>query len=246
MGPRENTFPRHLLRPNIDSRKATASVSCMILLSEMRGPVLLLRLNRPEKRNALSMALCSALVDALRAAEDDAGVSAVVLAGEGAGFCAGGDLEERRLLAEDPFAWQARAALADAVLAAPGAMAKPMVAAVHGRVVGMGASLMLGCDMVAAAEDALFTWPEARHGIWPHLVVLQLLRHLGPKDAFELLATGRTLDAAEARALRLVNRVVARDALLDEACALAVTAAQYGPESLRGIKALIDAAGIRR
>ena len=217
----------------------------MILLSELRGPVLLLRLNRPEKRNALSMALCAALAEALRAAEEDATVSAVVLAGEGAGFCAGGDLEERRLLAEDPVAWQARAALADAVLAAPGTLAKPVVAAVHGRVVGMGASLMLGCDMAVAAEDALFTWPEARHGIWPHLVAPQLLRHLGPKDAFEVLATGRTLDAAEARALRLVNRVVPREALVDEACALALAAAQYGPESLRGIKATIDAAGSR-
>jgi enoyl-CoA hydratase len=218
----------------------------MILLSEMRGPVLLLRLNRPEKRNALSMALCAAVVEALRAAEDDAAVSAVVLAGEGAGFCAGGDLEERRLLADDPAAWQARAALADAVLAAPGAMAKPVIAAVHGRVVGMGASLMLGCDMVVAAEDALFTWPEARHGIWPQLVAPQLLRHLGPKDAFEVLATGRTLDATDAWGLRLVNRVVPRDVLLDEACALAAAAAAYGPENLRGIKAMIDAAGIRR
>jgi enoyl-CoA hydratase len=218
----------------------------MILLSEMRGAVLLLRLNRPEKRNALSMALCTAVVEALRVAEEEAAVTAVVLAGAGAGFCAGGDLEERRLLADDPAAWQARAALADAVLAAPGLMAKPVIAAVHGRVVGMGASLMLGCDMVVAAEDALFTWPEARHGIWPHLVAPQLLRHLGPKDAFELLATGRTLDAVEARALRLVNRVVAPGVLLDEACALALAAAQYGPESLRGIKAMIDAAGIRR
>jgi enoyl-CoA hydratase/carnithine racemase len=218
----------------------------MILLSEMRGPVLLLRLNRPEKRNALSMALCAAVVEALRAAEEDAAVSAVVLAGEGAGFCAGGDLEERRLLADDPAAWQARAALADAVLAAPGAMAKPVVAAVHGRVVGMGASLMLGCDMVVAAEDTLFTWPEARHGIWPQLVAPQLLRHLGPKDAFEVLATGRTLDAADARGLRLVNRVVPREALLEEACALSAAAAAYGPESLRGIKAMIDAAGSRR
>jgi len=217
----------------------------MILLSEMRGDVRLLRLNRPEKRNALSVALCAALVAALDAAAADAAVRAVVLAGEGAGFCAGGDLDERRALADDRAAWEARAALADAVLAAPGITGKPVVAAVHGRVVGMGASLMLGCDMVVAAEDALFTWPEARHGIWPHLVLPQLLRHLGPKDAFEVLATGRTLDAAEARALRLVNRVVPRAALIEEACTLATAAAQYGPLMLRGIKAAIDAAGGR-
>ncbi len=109
----------------------------------------------------------------------------------------------------------------------------------------MGASLMLGCDMVVAAEDLRITWPEARHGIWPTLVAPQLLRHLGPKDAFELLATGRAVEAAEARALRLVNRVVPRPALIGEACALAEAAAQYGPESLRGLKAWIDSAGIR-
>ncbi|MDO9709495.1 enoyl-CoA hydratase/isomerase family protein [Paracraurococcus lichenis] len=216
-----------------------------MLLIESRADIRVLRLSRPEKRNALSMALSSALIDAFQSAEAAAEVRAVVLCGEGAGFCAGGDLEERRLLADDAAAWQARAALADAVLAAPGATAKPVVAAVHGRVVGMGASLALGCDMVVAAEDALFSWPEARHGIWPHLVLPQLLRHLGPKDAFELLATGRALDAAEARALRLVNRVVAPDGLLEEACALASAAAQYPPEMLRGIKARIDAAGVR-
>ncbi|MCB4823860.1 enoyl-CoA hydratase/isomerase family protein [Roseicella aerolata] len=216
-----------------------------MLLVESRGAVRLLRLNRPEKRNALSMALCSALVEALRAADADAAVSAVVLAGEGAGFCAGGDLEERRALAADEPAWQARAALADAVLAAAGSIGKPVVAAVHGRVVGMGASLMLGCDMVVAAEDLRITWPEARHGIWPTLVAPQLLRHLGPKDAFELLATGRSVEAAEAQALRLVNRVVPRERLLEEACALAGEAAQYPPAMLRGIKARIDAAGLR-
>nr|WP_242481846.1 enoyl-CoA hydratase/isomerase family protein [Paracraurococcus ruber] len=207
------------------------------MLDEMRGPVRVLRLNRPEKRNALSMALCEALAAALRAAEDDPGTEAVVIAGEGPAFCAGGDLEERRALAGDAAAWDARAALADAVLAAPGALAKPVVAAAHGRVVGMGASLMLGCDLVVAAGDLRLTWPEARHGIWPQLVAPQLIRHLGPKLAFDLLATGRAMEAEEARMLGLVNRVVPAEALLAEACVLARSAAQYGPEMLRGLKA---------
>lgn len=217
----------------------------MILLSERRDAVCLLRLNRPEKRNALSMALCARLVAALREAEADPAVAALVIAAEGPGFCAGGDLEERRALAADDAAWQERAALADALLAAPRATAKPVVAAVHGRVVGMGASLMLGCDMVVAAEDLRITWPEARHGIWPTLVGPQLLRHLGPKLGFEMLATGREVLAPEALALRLVNRVVPGTALLGTACALALAAAQYPPAMLRGLKAWIDAPGLR-
>jgi enoyl-CoA hydratase/carnithine racemase len=218
----------------------------MILLSETRGQVRVLVLNRPEKRNALSIALCAALVAAMRVADADPAVAAVVLAGAGAGFCAGGDLEERRVLAADAAAWQARTAGADALLAAPGAMGKPVVAAVHGRMVGMGASLALCCDMVVAADDLRIAWPEARHDIYPTLVAPMLLRHLGPKLAFELLASGRAVEAAEALSLRLVNRVVAREALLEAACALAESAAQYGPRSMRGMKAWINAAGVER
>ena len=215
----------------------------MVLLAETRGRVRLLTLNRPEKRNALNNALVAALLEALRAADAEPGVAAVVVAAAGPGFSAGADLGERAVLIADPGARAARAALSDAMLAAPGAMGKPVVAAVHGAVVGAGASLALCCDMVLGAEDLRFIWPEARHDIYPSLVAPMLLRHLGPKDCFELLATGRPVPAPEALALRLVNRVVPRAALLDEACALAEAAAQYGAESLRRIKASIDAAG---
>ena len=165
------------------------------------------------------------------------------IAGAGPGFSAGADLGERAVLIADPEARVARGALSDAMLAAPRGMGKPVVAAVHGAVVGAGASLALCCDLVLGAEDLRFSWPEAKHDIYPSLVAPMLLRHLGPKDCFELLATGRPVLAAEALALRLVNRVVPRAALLDEACALAEQAAQYGAGSLRRIKALINAAG---
>jgi enoyl-CoA hydratase/carnithine racemase len=216
----------------------------LVLQVEDRGRVHVLRLNRPEKRNALNAGLCAALVEAMRAADAAADVAAVVLAGAGPGFSAGADLGERTVLAADEAARQQRSALSDALLAAPGAMGKPVVAAVHGAVVGAGASLALCCDLVVAAEDARFSYPEAKHDIFPSLVAPMLLRHLGPKDCFELLATGRVVEAAEARALRLVNRVVPRDALLDEACALAEAAALYGAESMRRIKAMIGASGI--
>jgi enoyl-CoA hydratase len=213
---------------------------------ETRGRVRLLTLNRPDKRNALNNALVGALVEALRAAEADAAVAAVVIAAAGPGFSAGADLGERAVLIADPAARAARSALSDALLAAPGAMGKPVVAAVHGAVVGAGASLALCCDLVLGAEDCRFLWPEAKHDIYPTLVLPMLLRHLGPKDAFELLATGRPMPAAEALARRLVNRVVPRDGLIEQACALAEQAAQYGTDALRRIKAEINAGGLPR
>ncbi|MDN3563200.1 enoyl-CoA hydratase/isomerase family protein [Paeniroseomonas aquatica] len=216
----------------------------MPLLTETRGRVRLLTLNRPEKRNALNNALVGAIVESLRAADADPDVAAVVIAAAGPGFSAGADLGERAILIADPEARVARAALSDAMLAAPGLMGKPVVAAIHGATVGAGASLALSCDLVLGAEDLRFAWPEARHDIYPALVLPMLLRHLGPKDAFELVATGRPVLAAEALARRLVNRVVPREALLEEACALAGQAAQYGAESLRRIKAAINASGV--
>jgi enoyl-CoA hydratase/carnithine racemase len=214
-----------------------------MILVEDHGRVRVLRLNRPEKRNALNGPLCSALLAALRAADADADVAAVVLAGSGAGFSAGADLAERALLREDPAAQTARARLSLELLAAPGAMGKPVVAALHGAVVGAGATLGLVCDLAVAAEDLRLSFPEAKHDILPTLVAPTLLRHLGPKDAFDLLATGRVVGAAEALALRLVNRVVPPVALVETACALAESAALYGPASMRRVKAMINAAG---
>jgi len=216
----------------------------LVLQVEDRGRVRVLRLNRPEKRNALNTELYAALVEAMQAAEAAPEVAAVVIAAAGPGFSAGADLGERAILAQDEAARLRRAALSDAMLNAPATMGKPVVAAVHGAVVGAGASMALCCDMVVAAEDARFSYPEAKHNIFPSLVAPMLLRHLGPKDCFELLATGRVVEAQEARALRLVNQVVPREALVDAACALAESAALYGADSLRRIKAMIGASGL--
>lgn len=213
------------------------------LLIETRGAIRLLLLNRPEKRNALDNGLCTALLAAFRAADAAPEVAGVVLAGVGPGFCAGADLGERPLLQADTARRAARSALSEALLAAPAALGKPVVAAVHGAVVGAGASLALGCDLVLGAPDTRFLWPEARHGILPALVLPALLRHLGPKDAFDLLATGRPMPAEEALARRLLNRVVPREALLTEATALAERAAQYPPGVLRGLKAALAGPG---
>jgi len=218
----------------------------MVLLQEDHGPVRLLVLNRPEKRNALSMALMGGLLEALRAAAADPAVAGIVIAANGPGFSAGADLGERTQMMADPAQRDARAALADALLAAPGALGKPVVVALHGPVVGAGASLALCCDLAYAAEGTRFLWPEAKHGMYPSLVAPQLLRHLSPRDVFDLLATGRPMLAEEAATLRLVNRVVPEAALRATAIAAAAAAAQYPPEMLRRLKREIDAGGLAR
>jgi enoyl-CoA hydratase/carnithine racemase len=209
-----------------------------MIREEMRGHLRVLRLDRPEKRNALDRATVEALLGAFaRAAEEDC--AALVLAAEGAAFCAGADLAEMKALAADPVAREARAALTVALMEAPGRVPKPVVAAVHGAAMGAGASLALACDAVVLAEDARLGWPEARHGMLPRLVAPVLLRHLGPKPAFDLLATGRALDAAQALSLGLATRVVREDVLLNEACALAEAAAGLPPAAMGALKRMI-------
>jgi enoyl-CoA hydratase len=210
-----------------------------MIRSETRGRVLLLSLGRPEKRNALDRVLCEALLAALRQAGEDDAVAGVVLAGEGAGFCAGADLDEMRALSADPPARDSRRALTAALLRAPAAVPKPVVAAVQGGAIGSGASLALACDAVVMAEDARFAWPEARHGIAPTLVAPPPLAHLGPKLAFELLTTGRVVGAGEALALHLANRVVPRDRLSEEAGALAEACGKLPPAGLMEFKRMV-------
>lgn len=215
----------------------------MPVLSETRGRVRVLTLNRPEKRNALNLGLCEAVVAALRAADADAGVAAVVLAGAGLGFSAGADLGERSVLEADAALRARRATASLEMLAAPGLMGKPVVSAIHGATVGAGHTLALCCDASVASDEVRISYPEAKHDIFPSLVMPTLLRHVGPKLCFELLATGRVVGPEEALRVGFVNRVVARDALLDEACALAEGAALYGAASLRRVKAAVNAQG---
>ncbi len=215
----------------------------MPVLQQDRGAVRVVTLNRPEKRNALNLALCEALVAALRAADADDGVRAVVIAGAGPGFSAGADLGERKLFAEQPEMQARRARASMEMLRAPGLLGKPVVSAVHGATVGAGHTLALCCDMSFASEDVRISYPEAKHDIYPSLVLPTLLRHVGPKDCFELVATGRVMLGPEALRRRLVNALVPPGELLDRACAAALEAAQYGATSLRRVKAAVDAMG---
>jgi len=191
------------------------------LLIEDRGPVRVLTMNRPEKRNALNNALTAALLEALRAADADEAVHCVVLTGAGAGFCAGADLTEFKDLTPDrqPLVEQ-RAELTMRLHQIFSHMTKPVVTAINGAAMGGGAGLALAGDVAVMAESARIGYPEVNHGIVAAIVMPNLMRQIGRKAAFELLATGQPVDAHRALALGMVNRVVPDAELMAEALRL--------------------------
>ncbi|MEV0316422.1 enoyl-CoA hydratase/isomerase family protein [Nonomuraea fuscirosea] len=179
-----------------------------VLLTEDHGAVRVLRMNRPDKLNALNTPLTRAVLDGLRAADTDDDVRAVVLTGAGRAFCAGADLAEfSELTPHNQEAVLHRAELTARVQSMPQSMSKPIVSVVHGAAVGGGAGLAIGCDMMVVADDAVLGYPELRYSLVPALVMTGLQRQFGRKLAFELLSTGRMLDAGELVALGVANRV---------------------------------------
>jgi enoyl-CoA hydratase len=192
------------------------------LLIDDRGPVQVLTMNRPEKRNALNSALTAALLEALRAADADEEVNCVVLTGAGPGFCAGADLAEFKDLTPDqPHPVESRAELTMRLHQVFSHMTKPVVTAINGAAMGGGAGLALAGDLAVMAESAKIGYPEVRHGIVAAIVMPNLVRQIGRKAAFELLATGQPVDAPRALALGMVNRVVPDAELMTEALKLA-------------------------
>ncbi len=181
----------------------------MTLLTALDGGVLTLTLNRPEKRNALDAALIDALHAALDRADLDAEVRVVVLRGAGKDFCAGADLEELLDSALRTMEDNERSALRlGRLFLRIRELPKPVVAVVQGRALAGGAGLATGCDLVLASERAQFGYPEIQRGFVPAMVMTMLRRLVGERRAFDLVATGRVLAAAEALELGLVSRVL--------------------------------------
>jgi enoyl-CoA hydratase/carnithine racemase len=194
------------------------------------GHVALLRLNRPEARNALSPELMEELASELERLDPDPEVRCVVIAGSEKVFAAGADI---KAMAERSFAEALRHPAAS-FWRRLAAIKTPLVAAVSGYALGGGCELALACDMIVAAESAKFGQPEINLGIIPGGGGTQrLARVLGKQRAMELVLTGRRFGATEAQAMGLINRVVADDAWLDEAMALARAVAEQPPIATR-------------
>ena len=210
-----------------------------VLQIEDRGPVRILTMNRPKKLNALNTELTRSLRDALRAADAESSVRAVVLAGAGRGFCAGADLSEfKELTPAQQHLVVERADLTCETQSMLQKLAKPIVSAVQGVAVGGGAGLAIGCDFMVAGEDLKFGYPELKHSIVPALVMTGLQRQLGRKIAFELISLGRLLTADEAEGLRLANRVVPPEEVLANAIEVAEAWAQANPMAMAAAKSL--------
>ena len=210
-----------------------------VMLSEDRGRVRILTLNRPEKLNALNTALTEALLAWLKESDRDESVAVVVLTGAGRAFCAGADVGEFKHLTPDQAARvEHRAELTMQSHLVFSHMRKPVIAAVRGAAMGGGAGLALASDMVVASATMQLGYPEIKHGILPAIVLTNLVRQIGRKAAFELVARGEPLSAARAYELGAVNKVVSDDKLMDEALALAASLAAYDPEALFAIKQL--------
>ena len=180
-----------------------------VLLEALEGGVLRLTLNRPAARNALSVALMTVLARALDRAAADQACRVVVIAGAGPAFCAGHDLREMRS-DNSRAAYERVFAQCSALMLQIVHLAKPVIAEVHGIATAAGCQLVATCDLAVAAEDARFATPGVNIGLFCSTPMVALTRAVGRKPAMEMLLTGDFVDAAAARAIGLVNRVVPR------------------------------------
>ena len=209
------------------------------LLVEDRGNVRLLTMNRPQKRNALNHTLTQALLDALRAADADEVIGAIVLAGAGPGFCAGADMSEFKDLTPDQqHLVEARATLSTSLHHVFPKLKKPVVTAIHGAAMGGGAGLALAGDLAVAAHSAKIGYPEVKHGIVAAIVMTNLVRQLGRKAAFELVSLGEPVSGTRALELGMINRAVAEPDLMPTAIALATTLAGMSRQAMAATKEL--------
>lgn len=201
-----------------------------LIESSRDGHVALLRLNRPEARNALSPELMEQLATTLEQLDPDPEVRCVVIAGSEKVFAAGADI---KAMSERSFAEALRHPAAS-FWRRLAAIKTPMIAAVSGYALGGGCELALACDMIVAAEGASFGQPEINLGIIPGGGGTQrLARVIGKQRAMEYVLTGKRFDAETARRLGLVNRVTANEAWLEEAMALAAEIAERPPIATR-------------
>ncbi|MGQ0659074.1 MAG: enoyl-CoA hydratase-related protein [Chromatiales bacterium] len=209
------------------------------LETDARG-VRTLTLNRPERRNALDGVLISALLQALRLAEEDADVRVVILTGSGETFCAGADL--RWLYGEAQGATETleeAGAEIGALVAALQEVSKPVIARVNGPARGGGVGLICACDIGVGTPEATFAFTEVRLGLLPAVIMPAVIGAIGARQARRFLLSGEIIESDEALAIGLVHAVVAPRVLDVTVQSIAEALLQGGPQALAETKRLL-------
>ena len=213
------------------------------IIVETDGPVATIRLNRPDRLNAVSLELYRALAVALRKASRDRSIRALVLTGTGRAFCVGADLKAH---ASEKRAAEWRAAYVRAAQRAAWTLhtcPKPVVAAVNGHAIGAGLELAVSCDLIVLADGAKLRFPEAALGTFVGGgVTYALAQRVGGTRARELLLLGDFFTPVQAFEMGLANRVVPADRVVMEARGLAERLARNAPVSLEHLKNLLHRA----
>jgi enoyl-CoA hydratase/carnithine racemase len=189
------------------------------LLMEREGAIAILTLNRPERRNALSLQLMGLLIERLDAIAADSEISAVILAAAGTIFCAGHDLAE--MTGRTILDYRRIFDVCTELMAKIQAIPQPVIAQVEGAATAAGCQLAASCDLAVASEQAWFATPGVKIGLFCTTPMVALTRSIGRKRAMEMLLTGRRIDAATAAEWGLVNRVVKAGEVAGAARALA-------------------------
>jgi methylglutaconyl-CoA hydratase len=215
------------------------------LALEREGGIARVWLDRPERRNAFDAGLIEALHQAFASFAADEALRVVVLAGRGASFCAGADLDWMRASGELSHERNvADAERAAAMFSAVDSCPVPVIARVHGAALGGGSGLACCCDIVLARADARFGFTEVRLGLIPATIGPFAVGRIGRSQARALFLTGELFDAEHARAIGIVHEVLADDSALDAAVERTLAAVlRGGPQAVRAAKALI--AGLR-
>ena len=211
-----------------------------VLMSSRQDGVLVLTLNRPESRNALSRELVNQLSNAILDADEDPELRAIVLTGAGdKAFCAGADLKEVRSSDQAGTTYRSpmrrpERSVYEIVLEC----SKPTIAALNGSALAGGFELALACDLRLTQPEALFGLPEVKIGMGANFGSVMLPKRIPPTLALEMLMTGDTITAARALDIGLVNRVVPSHEVLDASLELARRIAGNAPISVRRVKAV--------
>jgi enoyl-CoA hydratase/carnithine racemase len=210
------------------------------LLINRQDRILRITLNRPEKRNALSFELCHELVNELRSAEDDAGITAILLDANGPSFCTGMDLDQ--VLAHGA---AEHAGIHEELFTIGSRYPKPIVAAVQGAAVAGGTGLVAQAHIVVAAEDAQFGLTEIRLSLWPFTIFRAVSAAIGERRALELSLTGRLVSARDAWQWGLVHYLAPAEKLPERALEVANLLASYSPTAIdRGMAFAQDTRGL--